>query len=201
MAEGLIRHNPTQGVALPARDEHKRIWEGTDDMEDHQDVRALSTDELAAFLLVAPPRHRLLFELLAATGVRISEALALRRGDLLLDGGRFAVRVRRAYVRSKFKALKSKYGRRQIPIDIDLVRSLRRARPTGADAPCITGTCSSIEAVRRRPQRHAGPAAARPSLPRVRAQHLRASAGRRPRRSGGAAIGRQMSASVSATDG
>ncbi len=133
MAEGLIRHNPTHGVALPARDEHKRISEGTDDMEDHQDVRALSTEQLAALLLVAPARHRLLFEVLAATGVRISEALALRWGDLVLDGERPAVRVRRAYVRSKFKAPKSKYGRRQIPIDIGLVRALRRARPPAAD--------------------------------------------------------------------
>ncbi len=66
--------------------------------------------------------------MLAATGVRISEALALRWGDLVLDGEHPVVRVRRAYVRSKFKAPKSKYGRRQIPIDVELVRSLRRAR-------------------------------------------------------------------------
>jgi integrase len=125
MREGLVRHNPTQGAALPARDEQKRIEDGTDDLSEDHDVRALTTDQLAALLLVAPAGHRLLFELLAATGLRISEALALRTGDLVLDGERPVVCVRRARVRGAFKPPKSKYGRRQLPIGHELVRALR----------------------------------------------------------------------------
>ena len=88
MREGVVRHNPTQGASLPARDELKRIEDGRDTLKDDHDVRALSTDELAALLLVAPGEHATLFRLLAATGLRISEATALRVGDLTLNGGR-----------------------------------------------------------------------------------------------------------------
>lgn len=133
MHEGVIRSNPTQGAALPARDEHKRIQDGTDDLNDDHDVRALTSEQLAALVMVVPPRWRLLVELLAATGLRISEALALRWGDVVLDGDRPAVCVRRAYVRGHFKAPKSRYGRRTVPIDFELVRALRRARPADAD--------------------------------------------------------------------
>jgi integrase len=77
---------------------------------------------------VAPARHRLLFELVAATGVRISEALALRWGDLSLDGESPVVQVRRAYVKGTLKPPKSRYGRRAVPIDFALVRALRRAQ-------------------------------------------------------------------------
>ena len=92
----------------------------------------MTTDQLAALLLVAPVEHRLLLELLAATGLRICEALALRVGDLVLDGERPVVCVRRAHVRGAFKPPKSKYGRRQVPIGHELVRALRR-RCNGED--------------------------------------------------------------------
>ncbi len=127
-AEGLIRHNPTVGAALPARDDQRRISLDADELEDDHDVRALSDTQLAVLLAVVPERHRLLFELVAATGVRISEALALRWGDLELDGERPVVRVRSAYVKRHFKPPKSRYGRRAIPIDFALVQALRRAR-------------------------------------------------------------------------
>jgi integrase len=133
MREGLVRHNPTQGAVLPSRDEHKRIEDGRDELGDDQDVRALTNDQLAALLLVAPTQHRLLFGLLASTGLRISEAVALRVGDLTLDGERPVVRVRRAWVRGAFKPPKSKQGRRQIPLGDALVRALRKATAAQAD--------------------------------------------------------------------
>jgi integrase len=124
--EGLIRHNPTTGAALPSRDEQRRIEQDADELEEH-DVRALTTEQLATLLAVAPERHRLLLRLLATTGLRIGEALALRWGDLVLDGDRPAVKVRRSLRHGRFKPPKSKYGRRQVPIDFDLVRDLRAA--------------------------------------------------------------------------
>jgi integrase len=127
-AEGLIRHNPTVGAALPARDEQRRISLDEDHLEDDHDVRSLTEAQLAMLLAVVPARHRLLFETVAATGVRISEALALRWGDLELDGERPVVWVRRAYVKGHFKPPKSRYGKRAIPIDFELVRALRRAQ-------------------------------------------------------------------------
>jgi hypothetical protein len=53
MREGLIRHNPTQGAALPARDERKRIEDDTDDLGDGDDIRALSTEQLVALLRIS----------------------------------------------------------------------------------------------------------------------------------------------------
>jgi integrase len=81
--------------------------------------------QLANLLRAAPAEHRLLFELRAATGLRISEATALRVGDLSLDGKRPVVRVRRAWVRGAFKPPKSKYGRREVPIGCELARALK----------------------------------------------------------------------------
>ncbi len=126
-AEGLIRFNPTVGAALPARDDHRRISLDEDHLEDH-DVRVLTEAQLAMLLAVVPARHRLLFELVASTGVRISEAIALRWGDLELDGERPVIRIRRAYVKGHFKPPKSRYGKRAVPIDFPLVRALRKAQ-------------------------------------------------------------------------
>jgi integrase len=127
-SEGLIRHNPTVGLALPARDEARRIARGEDSINDDHGARALTEAQLATLLTVVPAHHRLLFELLAATGLRISEAIALRWGDLTLDGAAPAVHVRRAYVKGTFKPPKSSHGRRAVPIDFALVRKLRQAR-------------------------------------------------------------------------
>jgi integrase len=155
LAEGLIRSNPTAGVALPARDEQRKIDAGEDG--DEQEVRALSTDELAAFLTVCPERWRTFFRLLAATGLRVSEAFALRWRDLALDGSVPLVKVRRAYVRGRFGPPKSKYGKRSVPIDDALVLELRARRKTaewsGDDDlvfPAINGEPLRQENVRRR---------------------------------------------------
>jgi integrase len=127
-AEGLIRFNPAVGVALPVRDQQRRIALDVDQLGEDEDVRRLSDAQLATLLAIVPARHRLLFELVAATGVRISEAIALRWGDLELDGERPAVSVRRAYVKGHFKPPKSRYGKRTVPLDFPLVRALRKAQ-------------------------------------------------------------------------
>src|SRR4051794_19880795 len=78
LTEGLIRHNPAQGLSLPNRPT-------ADDVED-EDARPFTRGQLAAFLAQVHPRHRLFFRLLASTGLRISEAIALQRKHLHLDG-------------------------------------------------------------------------------------------------------------------
>jgi hypothetical protein len=54
-------------------------------------------------------------------------------GDLTLGGDRPVVNVRRAFVRGTFKPPKSRQGRRQVPIDHELVRALRKAVVGRAD--------------------------------------------------------------------
>jgi len=61
--EGLIRHNPATGAALP-----HRAGEETD----RDEVRALTHEQLAAFLDLVHPHHRAFFRLLAETGLRWS---------------------------------------------------------------------------------------------------------------------------------
>jgi integrase len=128
MHEGLIRSNPTAGASLPARDATRAAEAGYDEEPDR---RALSRRELRDLLAVAPERYRPLFWLLASTGLRISEALALRWCDVSLDGSRPVVRVRRAYVKGRLGPPKSRHGRRSVPLEHGLVRELRKARVRG----------------------------------------------------------------------
>lgn len=125
MHEGLIRHNPTAGAALPARDAQRAAEDGVDDEPDR---RALGRAQLASVLQIAPARYRPLIRLLASTGLRISEALALRWQDLELDGSQPHVKVRRAYVKGRYNPPKTRYGRRDVPIHHELVVDLRGER-------------------------------------------------------------------------
>jgi integrase len=119
--EGLIRQNPSQSVSLPHRPR-------PDDDDESDDRRVLTREQLAAFLDVVHPGFRLFFELLAATGVRVSEAVALQWRHLSLDGSLPFLRVRRGYSKGRLEAPKTKYGRRDVPLHPDLVVKLRQHR-------------------------------------------------------------------------
>jgi integrase len=111
--EGLIRHNPAQGLAMPHREQLPE-----------EEVKVFSRDQLAAVLAIAPERHAPLLELLAATGLRISEAIALQRLHLQLDQAEPEVCVRRAIVRDRIVPPKSKYGNREVRLSPPLVAKL-----------------------------------------------------------------------------
>lgn len=147
--EGKVRHNPCNGAALPHREE---IVD-----EDGQDVRALSREQLAAFLDVVHPRHRLMFRLLAATGLRVSELIALQWQHVTLDGSRPVVRVRRALVRGRLHPPKTKHGRRDVPLSpavVDELRAWHKTTEWGRDEdlvfPSLAGTAHSPANVLRR---------------------------------------------------
>lgn len=113
--------------------------------------------QLGAFLRCAPARHRTLFELLAATGLRISEALALQWQHVKLDGSAPHVKVRRAVVKGRIGPPKSRHGRRDVPLGPELVRALRRHRmasewPGDSDLvfPALNGEPHFQENLRRR---------------------------------------------------
>ena len=115
------------------------------------------------------PDHRLMFELLAATGVRRSELLALQGRHLALDGERPHVKVRQRVRRlrktdadgnARARAglvvgpLKSQHSRRDLPIPLSLADRIA-ALGTAADeyvfhtdqARCSTRTTSPSRAV------------------------------------------------------
>jgi integrase len=113
--DGVIRHNPADGVALPRRQQIE---------EDEDTVRALSRAQLRRLIDVTPDHYKLLIETIASTGLRISEAIALQRRDLQLGELRPHIRVRRAIVRSRVEPPKSKHGRRKIRVTRDLAAKL-----------------------------------------------------------------------------
>jgi len=130
--EGVIRHNPATGAALPNRpqvvddDERARPFPRLE-----QDGETVETMELTVALVHST--HRLMFELLAATGLRRSELLALRGGDLVLDGGRPFLRVRQRVRRQRGRGLvigplKSRHAKRELPVPVDLADRLRALR-------------------------------------------------------------------------
>ncbi len=114
--EGLIRHNPSLGLTLPHREEIE---------EDEEVVKVFSRDQLGVVLAMAPDRHKLLFEVLATCGLRISEAIGLQRLHLQLDGSTPEVCVRRAIVKGRIEPPKSKYSRRDVRLPAPLVYRLR----------------------------------------------------------------------------
>lgn len=57
--------------------------------------KTLTLAELHAILRAIPDQHRLLFDVLAGTGCRISEALGLDWTDLRADGDHTTLRIER----------------------------------------------------------------------------------------------------------
>lgn len=123
MREGVIMSNPAMAAALP----HRPNFDADDE---ELEARPLSREQLATFLAIAPAHHRMLFSLLAATGLRISEAIALQWRHLHLDGDRPHLKVRRAFVKGEMGPPKSKYGKRDVPLSARLVDELCAWRAT-----------------------------------------------------------------------
>jgi integrase len=120
VAEGLIRQNPARDVAMPHRPQVET--------EERREVLALSRDQLATFLRVVHPKHRELFRFLAVTGLRVSEVAALQWQNVVLDGSKPRVQVRRQLYRGRLQPPKSRHGRRDVPLDHAIVRELRARR-------------------------------------------------------------------------
>jgi len=117
--EGIVRHNPAVGASLPHRP-------GAE--PDGEEVRVLTREQLRDFLRQVHPSHRTMFRLLAVTGLRWSEGVALAWQDLALDGSRPHVKVRRALVRGRYGPPKSRHSKRDVPLERSLVSELRERR-------------------------------------------------------------------------
>jgi integrase len=140
--EGLIRHNPVSEVALPHRarieqdEDRPRPFPRIQVESENGETETIETMELVVSLV--HPNHRLMFELLAATGVRRSELLALEGRHLALDGDRPHVKIRQRVRRRRGHGLvvgppKSRYARRDVPIPVDLADRLRALSIAGEE--------------------------------------------------------------------
>ena len=141
--EGLIRHNPAAEAILPHRP-------GIDNGEEER--RPLSRTHLAAFLTVVHPEYRLMLDFTARTGLRASEVLGLDGRHLHLSGDSPHVKVRQRWRNGQLGPVKSRYGRRNVPLAHDLVERLR-ALARAADEPVFqtkVGTRLGKDNVRNR---------------------------------------------------
>jgi integrase len=120
--EGMIRSNPPPEVKLPVRQAIE---------EDEEQVKAMTREQLDTLLNLVPSQWQVFFRFLAQTGLRISEASGLEWRHLQLNGSHPRVKVRQALVKGDLGPPKSKYGRRDIPIDHGLVTALRAHRNAG----------------------------------------------------------------------
>ena len=121
--EGAIRYDATAGVRIarvrPTLDE-------TDEADER--IVAYTDEELGRLLAATPDEWKLFVRFLAQTGLRISEALALRWSDI--DFGQKRIKVSRRLYRGSFAPPKTRYGKRQVPLAADLGRDLWEARKT-----------------------------------------------------------------------
>jgi integrase len=120
----IVRVNPCAGIRVPRAE---RV-----DEDDEAGPKALTPDQLRALLDAAPADWRLLFELLAHTGLRISEALALEWRDI--DLGQRQLRVRRAPLRRPYRPTEEQVRATSHPAERGrlagaLAASRRRRRP------------------------------------------------------------------------
>lgn len=124
--DGLLRVNPAASVTYPAPriDPEAHTLDGEFD----EGVKALNREQLGAFLGIVNPCHRLMFEFLAATGLRVGELIALEWRHLDLDGGNPKVRVTRQFYKGRLGPPKSRHGKRRVPLTLDMADALRGHR-------------------------------------------------------------------------
>jgi integrase len=151
-----VRVNPTLGVRVNRR---------RDEPQEEAEAKALTRAELARVLGELPEEWWLFFELLTHTGLRVSEAIGLTWGDVEF-GARSRVRVRRQHYRGETKRLKSRNGRRDLPLSTGLARRLwpLRGAPEALLFATRAGTPLHDGNLRRRVLR---PAAERAGVPWV----------------------------------
>lgn len=155
--EGLLRSNPAREADLP----HRPVREGA-----REEVRAMTREDLSLLLACFSECWRLFFWFLAATGLRVSEAIALQWQHLDLDGGQPHVNVRRALVKGRMGPPKSRYGHRNVPLDRALTDTLLVQRCVSEWSgshdlvfPAANGSSLSPSNVRRRVLKPAAEAA------------------------------------------
>ncbi len=146
--EGLIRHNPATEATLPHRVQVDEDEDGPRPFPRIEDDEGEPVETMELVIEHVQEAHRLMFELLAATGLRRSELLALEGRHLALDGERPCVKVRQRVRRRRgvglvIGPLKSRYSRRDVPIPQALAERLA-ALAVAADEHVFRSSADSM---------------------------------------------------------
>jgi integrase len=123
--EEVMQRNPAKGVSEA-------------DLNEAREPVYLSPDDLALLAERVDPQYRLFLQFLSGTGLRYSEATALRRRDITIRDGRAVVRVSRAWKSvgrgEEIGPPKSKKGNRTVSCNVTLSAALaEHLEPLGLD--------------------------------------------------------------------
>jgi integrase len=123
--EGLIRSNPASGIRFA-----QSVVSASG--EEIEQAKALTEEEVRRLIEETADRWKLLVAFLGQTGLRPSEALALRWGDV--DLGRRRVKVRRSTNKGRVGPPKTRHGRRDVPLSVGMAQALWNERKRGKAA-------------------------------------------------------------------
>lgn len=123
--EEVMSRNPAKGVAEA-------------DLNEAREAVYLSPDDLVMLSERIDPHYSLFIRFLAGTGLRYSEATALRKRDITIKGGRASVRVERAWkskgTGEEIGPPKTPKARRTVTCNAALSSALaERVKPLGLD--------------------------------------------------------------------
>jgi integrase len=142
--DGELTANPALKLAINAK---ARRGEGADGINR---AKLMTRAELGAVLAAIPEQHRLVFEVMAGTGCRISEALGLEWRDLGENGT--TLRIERQWYRGTLKPnTKTQAGVRTVELSPELAAKLweRGADATGPMFHTRTGMRQNDRNLRR----------------------------------------------------
>jgi integrase len=142
--DGDMAANPAVKLAINAK------ARGDAPATEPERAKTMTRAELSAVLAAVPEQHRLIFEVMAGTGCRISEALGLEWRDLG-DGGT-TLRIERQWYRGTLKPnTKTEAGARTVDLSPELARKLweRGADATGPMFQTRTGQRPNDRNLRR----------------------------------------------------
>jgi integrase len=128
---GYLPANPARGVRLPRADDHER-----------RDMAFLTQDEFWRVIDELPEHWRPYFILLAGTGLRLGELMALTVGDVDLVSRPPVVRITKAQRYTAGKGFevgptKTRRSRRTISLDETAIDALRPRLSRRADEPLV----------------------------------------------------------------
>lgn len=128
LQSGRISSNPTDRINVPRAVEPEMLWIEESEAEQLLAAprRAHVAGDISLFKMIL---DRLILELLYGSGLRVSEAIRLKTGDLLRED-RGGVDIRMAFVRSK------QHGDRSVPLTKTCIKALEKfldQRPESRD--------------------------------------------------------------------
>jgi len=117
----IFKHGQRYGLLPRTQEANPMIFVRQSSVSDYEPI-VLTFSQCVEILANLNGMHRVLVLADAATGLRISEILALRWSDV--DKGQSCIRVTRAYVYGKFGPPKSKASKKPVPLHPPLADAL-----------------------------------------------------------------------------